>query len=87
MKIILNILLSLILTFSLSACSSSKKKNSEDSNINKSVPTDKIKNVSLFNEDTKPFYTVDPKLEEIESEIALLKEQVIQYQSQICCLC
>ena len=43
----------------------------------------KITNSSLFNEETKPFYTVDPKLEEIESEIAMLKEQVIQYQSQI----
>ena len=84
MKIILNILLSLILTFSLSSCSSSKKKNSEDSDINKSLPTEKIKNVSLFNEDTKPFYTVDPKLEEIESEIALLKEQVIQVSISSC---
>ena len=83
MKIILNILLSLILTFSLSSCSSSKKKNTEDNVTNKYASNDKIQNVSLFNEDTKPFYTVDPKLEEIESEIALLKEQVIQYQSQI----
>ena len=49
----------------------------------KKIEESKIKNISLFNDETKPFYTVDPKLEEIESEIALLKEQVIQYQSQI----
>mgnify|MGYP001323762884 CR=1 FL=1 len=83
MKIIVNIFLSFILVFSLSSCTSSNKKNSKNNNTKKSVKSDNIKNVLLFHEDTKPFYTVDPKLEEIESEIALLKEQVIQYQSQI----
>ena len=37
----------------------------------------------LFDDSVEPFYTVEPKLEDIESEIALLKEKVIQYESQI----
>ena len=41
------------------------------------------KSVDLFTSDKEPFYTVEPKLEDIESEIALLKEKVIQYESQI----
>ena len=82
MRIYINIILLLVLSFNLSSCSSSKKNNSKKE-TNKKTETVKITNSSLFNEETKPFYTVDPKLEEIESEIAMLKEQVIQYQSQI----
>ena len=78
MKFKFKILMIFVLVMNMTACSSSKKKSN---NANKIVKTE-IKTSTLFNEDTKPFYTVDPKLEEIESEIALLKEQVIQYQSQ-----
>ena len=82
MRIYINIILLIVLSFNLSSCSSSKKIKSEKETKQK-TETVKITNSSLFNEETKPFYTVDPKLEEIESEIAMLKEQVIQYQSQI----
>ena len=78
MKFKFKILMIFVLVMNMTACSSSKKKSN---NANKIVKTE-IKTSTLFNEDTKPFYTVDPKLEEIESEIALLKEQVIQQQSQ-----
>ena len=37
----------------------------------------------MFDDSVEPFYTVDPKLEDIESEIAILKEKVMQYESQI----
>ena len=50
MKIILNILLSLILIFSLNACSSSKKKNGEDSHhTNKINPFSKTERIQLLN--------------------------------------
>lgn len=82
MRIYINIILLMALSFNLSSCSSSKKNKAKKEPKQKNE-TVKISNSSLFNEETKPFYTVDPKLEEIESEIAMLKEQVIQYQSQI----
>ena len=82
MRIYINIILLIVLSFNLSSCSSSKKIKGEKETKQKNAKV-KITNSSLFNEETKPFYTVDPKLEEIESEIAMLKEQVIQYQSQI----
>ena len=41
------------------------------------------KKTILFDINKEPFYTVDPKLEDIEAQVALLKEQVIQYESQI----
>ena len=82
MRIYINIILLIVLSFNLSSCSSSKKIKGEKETKQKNEKV-KITNSSLFNEETKPFYTVDPKLEEIESEIAMLKEQVIQYQSQI----
>ena len=82
MRIYINIILLIVLSFNLSSCSSSKK-NKVKKETEQKTETVKITNSSLFNEETKPFYTVDPKLEEIESEIAMLKEQVIQYQSQI----
>ena len=67
-----------LLVMTTTSCSSFRGKEDKTNN-----PPKKIKTSFLFNDETKPFYTVDPKLEEIESEIALLKEQVIQYQSQI----
>ena len=78
MKFKFKILMVFVLVVNMTGCSSSKK----NSNTTNKIVKAEIKTNTLFNEDTKPFYTVDPKLEEIESEIALLKEQVIQYQSQ-----
>ncbi|RPG03783.1 MAG: hypothetical protein CBE06_000250 [Pelagibacteraceae bacterium TMED246] len=83
MKFYLNILMLITLAVNLNACSGSKSDKNKNNAPEKTTKESKIKNISLFNDETKPFYTVDPKLEEIESEIALLKEQVIQYQSQI----
>jgi hypothetical protein len=78
MKINLKLFIICLLVMTTTSCSFFRAK--EDKTIN---PPKTIKTSFLFNDETKPFYTVDPKLEEIESEIALLKEQVIQYQSQI----
>jgi len=83
MKINLKIFIIFLLAINIVACSGSKKKKQNTKKASKTMIKNEPKNSSLFNDDTKPFYTVDPKLEEIESEIALLKEQVIQYQSQI----
>ena len=83
MKFYLNIFMLITFAVSLNACSGSKSDKNENNASENTTKESKIKNISLFNDETKPFYTVDPKLEEIESEIALLKEQVIQYQSQI----
>tara|TARA_B100000965_G_scaffold216243_1_gene180888 strand:+ start:1074 stop:1847 length:774 start_codon:yes stop_codon:yes gene_type:complete len=83
MKINLKIFIIFLLAINIVACSGSKKKKQNTKKASKTMIKSEPKNSSLFNDDTKPFYTVDPKLEEIESEIALLKEQVIQYQSQI----
>ena len=83
MKINLKIFIIFLLAINIVACSGYKKKKQNTKKASKIRIKSELKNSSLFNDDTKPFYTVDPKLEEIESEIALLKEQVIQYQSQI----
>ena len=83
MKTKLKIFIIFLLAINIVACSGSKKKKQNTKKASKTMIKSEPKNSSLFNDDTKPFYTVDPKLEEIESEIALLKEQVIQYQSQI----
>ena len=82
MKLKFTTLMIFVLIISMSACSSFKKKSEKENNNSNKIINNNLKTSSLFNENTKPFYTVDPKLEEIESEIALLKEQVIQYQSQ-----
>ena len=82
MKLKFTTLMIFVLIISMSACSSFKKKSEKENNNSNKIINNDLKTSSLFNENTKPFYTVDPKLEEIESEIALLKEQVIQYQSQ-----
>tara|TARA_B100001142_G_C14344839_1_gene659512 strand:- start:3630 stop:4361 length:732 start_codon:yes stop_codon:yes gene_type:complete len=60
------------------------KKNQEKSerNINSEI-SELEKKQYLFDDDVEPFYTIDPKLEDIESEIAILKEKVMQYESQI----
>ena len=82
MRIYFNILLIALLSISLSSCSMfGKKKKNKTQPVTKNKPSD-TKNIPLFN-NNEPFYTVDPKLEDIESEIALLKERVIQYESQI----
>ena len=83
MKTKLKIFIIFLLAINIVACSGSKKKKQSTQKTSKTMIKNESNNSSLFNDDTKPFYTVDPKLEEIESEIALLKEQVIQYQSQI----
>ena len=83
MKINLKIFIICLLAMNIIACSGSKKKKISTKESSKNIEKSKKTNSSLFNDETKLFYTVDPKLEEIESEIALLKEQVIQYQSQI----
>ena len=73
--------LCLTLTITLFSCSS--KKNKAESSSVKDVPMIENTNQYLFDDNKEPFYTVEPKLEDIESEIALLKEKVIQYESQI----
>ena len=78
MNIIINYILPFALIVTLFSCSGNKKNESNKSNNveDKNTPY-------LFNDEVQPFYTIDPKLEDIESEIAILKEQVIQYESQI----
>ena len=88
MKKILSIFLISCLVLPLISCSSKKKKNIERQNKQAVSIKNNTKNkiegkAELFNGESEPFYTVNPKLEDIESEIALLKEQVIQYESQI----
>ena len=63
------------------SCSSKKNTRKENTNGQK-INRTKISSY-LFDDTVEPFYTVDPKLQDIESEIALLKEQVIQYESQL----
>ena len=63
------------------SCSSKKNKIKEELN-GKEVKQTNISRY-LFDDSVEPFYTVDPKLQDIESEIAILKEQVIQYESQL----
>ncbi len=83
MKINFKIFLICLITISITGCSGYKNKKGTKKVSSNKMKNKQLKVSSLFTEETKPFYTVDPKLEEIESEIALLKEQVIQYQSQI----
>jgi len=88
MKKILSILLISCLIVPLISCSSKKKKSIKSQkkqtiSIKKNVENKKGNKADLFNDEAETFYTVNPKLEDIESEIALLKEQVIQYESQI----
>ena len=75
------ILLTICILFFISC--SGKKDKGYNTNNNKQNTEKVSKNNYLFDDTTQLFYTVDPKLEDIESEIALLKEQIIQYESQI----
>ena len=79
-KIIFYIILYFSMSIMLLSCSNKK-------NEKFSVAKNKTKNDStkqyLFDDNDELFYTVDPKLEDIESEMALLKEKVIQYESRI----
>ena len=76
-KILYSMMIILLVPSFFVACSGEKKETKSNAQeIND-------KSVDLFTSDKEPFYTVEPKLEDIESEIALLKEKVIQYESQI----
>jgi hypothetical protein len=75
------IIISFFICLIFMSCSSKKNIRKENTNGQK-VNQTKISSY-LFDDTVKPFYTVDPKLQDIESEIALLKEQVIQYESQL----
>ena len=70
-----------ILIIVLPSCSGGKNK-TETPVANKEKKKDN-KEQYLFDKNSTPFYTVDPKLDDIEAEIAILKEKVIQYESQI----
>ena len=74
--------ITIFLMFLMTSCSGIKNK-TQPIKIEEKKDS-KVENESyLFDDTVQPFYTVDPKLEDIEAEIALLKEQVIQYESQI----
>tara|TARA_Y100001936_G_scaffold252112_1_gene310556 strand:- start:2680 stop:3444 length:765 start_codon:yes stop_codon:yes gene_type:complete len=73
------LLISLIAT-SFMSCSMFKK--NKEKKVAK-IENTNSKKIILFDNNKEPFYTVDPKLEDIEAQVALLKEQVIQYESQI----
>ena len=61
------------------SCSSKK-----DSESLKSESLDKKNETSLlFDGNTDEFYSIEPKIDDIESEIAILKDKVLQYESQI----
>ena len=82
-SIINHILLYLTIAMMFFSCSIGKKDNKKsEKNINSEV-SEIVNTQYLFDDDIEPFYTVDPKLEDIESEIAILKEKVMQYESQI----
>jgi len=80
MKFYQHIISMLMLSIFFTACSNKKE---VDKTYEKKVKEAERENVYLFENTREPFYTVDPKLEDIESEIAMLKEKVIQYESEI----
>ena len=82
-KIVNHILLYTVIAMMLFSCSSGKKNNKQSKQKIDSELTESANMPHLFDGSVEPFYTVDPKLEDIESEIAVLKEKVIQYESQI----
>ena len=82
-KIVNHILLYTVIAMMLFSCSLGKKTNKKSEGKINSELTESVNMPHLFDGSTEPFYTVDPKLEDIESEIAVLKEKVIQYESQI----
>ena len=84
MKIIINyILLALTIAMMLFSCSSKNNNNKTDKSVDSVKEAEATNTQYLFDTSVEPFYTVEPKLEDIESEIAVLKEQVMQYESQI----
>lgn len=82
-KIMNHILSYLVIAMMLFSCSLGKKNNQKSEEKNNSELKEPVNMQYLFNASVEPFYNVDPKLEDIESEIAVLKEKVIQYESQI----
>jgi hypothetical protein len=82
-KIVIHILLYTVIAMMLFSCSLGKKNNKKSEGKINSELTESVNMPHLFDGSIEPFYTVDPKLEDIESEIAVLKEKVIQYESQI----
>ena len=80
MKSLQHIILMLMLSIFFTTCSNKKE---VDKSYEKKTEPAEIDNAYLFENTREPFYTVDPKLEDIESEIAMLKEKVIQYESEI----
>ena len=75
-KLLYIIILILLIPALFISCSGNKKKVQEEKETTN-------QGGDLFQSNKEPFYTVDPKLEDIESEIAILKEKVIQYETQI----
>ena len=72
-------ILFLIFIITMHSCSSKK-----DSESLKSESLDKKNETSLlFDGNTDEFYSIEPKIDDIESEIAILKDKVLQYESQI----
>ena len=63
----------------LFSCSSKKVENNIE---NKQQPSKSKDKADLFDEN-KHFYTVDPKVEDIEAEMAMLKDRVLQYEAQV----
>jgi len=82
-KIVIHILSYLVIAMMLFSCSLGKKNNKKSEEKINSELKESINMQYLFDGSVEPFYTIDPKLEDIESEIAVLKEKVIQYESQI----
>tara|TARA_B100000609_G_C17221695_1_gene440613 strand:+ start:5959 stop:6729 length:771 start_codon:yes stop_codon:yes gene_type:complete len=76
----ITILLFLVPIFFISC--SKKKNNNLKEDSTKNITVTETQEASLFNNnDEKQFYPIDSKIEDIESEIAILKEKVIQYES------
>lgn len=69
------------LIFIITMFSCSNKKNSE-SLQNESSKKENESSL-LFDGNTNEFYSIEPKIDDIESEIAILKDKVLQYESQI----
>ena len=84
MRIIINyIILYTTIAMIFFSCSIVKKdKKKSEKNVHSEV-SEIVNTQYLFDDDVEPFYTIDPKIEDIESEIAILKEKVMQYESQI----
>ena len=82
MKLVNHTLFSIMITMILFSCSGNKQNNKIEEPIVEET-TESSNSQYLFDDSVEPFYTVDPKLEDIESEIAILKEKVMQYESQI----